>query len=140
VSNLAPADLKKDAGGFDLPMIALGLLLGSGQVAFDRPASFAIVGELAGETRPIKGVHAMAFQAVAEKRTGLLVPTANGQGKRLICGVPTAIRGRRGSDHAKCRRPTHRRNRIKLRRSLGSRQATRSRTPRENDGLHQGAR
>jgi len=30
----APADLKKDAGGFDLP-IALGLLLGSGQVAFE---------------------------------------------------------------------------------------------------------
>ena len=36
VINLAPADLKKDAGGFDLP-IALGLLLGSGQVSFDRP-------------------------------------------------------------------------------------------------------
>ena len=54
--NLAPADLKKDAGGFDLP-IALGLLLGSGQVAFDRPGSFAIVGELAltGETRPDQG-------------------------------------------------------------------------------------
>src|SRR3954452_22100964 len=42
VINLAPADLKKDAGGFDLP-IALGLLLGSGQVAFDRVGSFAIV-------------------------------------------------------------------------------------------------
>ena len=36
----APADLKKDAGGFDLP-IALGLLLGSGHVAFDRSGSFA---------------------------------------------------------------------------------------------------
>ena len=56
VINLAPADLKKDAGGFDLP-IALGLLLGSGQVSFDRPGSFAIVGELAltGETRPDQG-------------------------------------------------------------------------------------
>jgi magnesium chelatase family protein len=41
----APADLKKDAGGFDLP-IALGLLLGSGQVAFDRVGSFAIVCEM----------------------------------------------------------------------------------------------
>ena len=39
IINLAPADLKKDAGGFDLP-IALGLLLGSGQVAFDRPGSY----------------------------------------------------------------------------------------------------
>src|SRR4051794_37235464 len=35
VINLAPADLKKDASGFDLP-IALGLLLGNGQVAFER--------------------------------------------------------------------------------------------------------
>ena len=44
VINLAPADLKKDANGFDLP-IALGLLLGSGQVALDRPDKFALVGE-----------------------------------------------------------------------------------------------
>ncbi|MGZ3472110.1 MAG: magnesium chelatase domain-containing protein [Isosphaeraceae bacterium] len=53
VINLAPADLKKDANGFDLP-IALGLLLASGQVAFDRPGNFAIVGELAltGEPGP----------------------------------------------------------------------------------------
>ena len=43
--NLAPADLKKDPNGFDLP-IALGLLLASGQVAFDRPGNYAIVGEL----------------------------------------------------------------------------------------------
>jgi magnesium chelatase family protein len=40
----APADLEKDANGFDLP-IALGLLLGSGQVALDRPDKFALVGE-----------------------------------------------------------------------------------------------
>jgi magnesium chelatase family protein len=62
--NLAPADLKKDAGGFDLP-IALGLLLGSGQVALDRVGSFAIVGELAltGQTRPIKGVTQVAINS-----------------------------------------------------------------------------
>src|SRR5271157_2868856 len=73
----APADLKKDATGFDLP-IALGLLLASGQVIFDRPGNYAIVGELAltGETRPIKGIFAMALQAVSEARDGLLVPTA----------------------------------------------------------------
>src|ERR1700728_887677 len=64
IINLAPADLKKDAGGVDLP-IALGLLLGSGQGSYDRPGSFAVVGEraLTGETRPIKGVLAMALQA-----------------------------------------------------------------------------
>ncbi len=88
VINLAPADLKKDAGGFDLP-IALGLLLGSGQVALDRPGSFAIVGELAltGETRPIKGVLAMALQANAENRDGLLVPAANAPEAAVVEGL-----------------------------------------------------
>jgi magnesium chelatase family protein len=86
--NPAPADLKKDAGGFDLP-IALGLLLGSGQVALDRPGAFAIVGELAltGETRPIKGVLAMALQAAAEKRDGLLVPAAKAPKAAVVEGL-----------------------------------------------------
>jgi magnesium chelatase family protein len=86
--NLAPADLKKDAVGFDLP-IALGLLLGSGQVSLDRPGSFAVVGELAltGETRPIKGVLAMALQAAAEQRAGLLVPSANASEAAVVEGL-----------------------------------------------------
>jgi len=84
----APADLKKDANGFDRP-IALGLLLASGQVAFDRPGNFAIVGELAltGETRPIKGILAMALQAVSEARGGLLVPTANAAEAAVVEGL-----------------------------------------------------
>ena len=42
--------------------------MASGQVAFDRPDNFAIVGELAltADTRPIKGILSMAIQAVAE--------------------------------------------------------------------------
>ena len=88
VINLAPADLKKDANGFDLP-IALGLLVASGQVAFDRPGNFAIVGELAltGETRPIKGILSMAIQAVAEGRDGLLVPRANASEAAVVEGL-----------------------------------------------------
>ena len=80
VNNLAPADLKKVAGGFDLP-IALGLLLGSGQVSFDRPGSFAVVGELAltGETRPIKGVLAMALQAAVSRLAGRCEHNASGR-------------------------------------------------------------
>src|SRR4029077_18054408 len=67
----------------------LGLLLGSGQVAFDRPGTFAVVGELAltGETRPIKGVLAMALQAANEKRAGLLVPTANAAEAAVVEGL-----------------------------------------------------
>ncbi len=88
VINLAPADLKKDAGGFDLP-IALGMLLGSGQVAFERPGDFAILGELAldGETRPIKGVLAMALAAAQGGKTGLLVPAANAAEAAVVEGI-----------------------------------------------------
>ena len=89
VINLAPADLKKDAGGFDLP-IAPGAAAGqrTGRALTGR-ASFAVVGELAltGETRPIKGVLAMALQAAAEKRTGLLVPSANAQEAAVVEGL-----------------------------------------------------
>ncbi len=88
IINLAPADLKKDAGGFDLP-IALGLLAGSGQVALERPGEFAVVGELGldGETRPIKGALAMALAAAAEGRTGLLVPSANAAEAAVVEGI-----------------------------------------------------
>jgi magnesium chelatase family protein len=88
VINLAPADLKKDAGGFDLP-IALGLLLGSGQIGFDRRGNFAVVGELAltGEARPVKGVLAMALAAAAEGRHGLLVPADNAAEAAVVDGL-----------------------------------------------------
>jgi magnesium chelatase family protein len=88
VINLAPADLKKDAGGFDLP-IALGLLLGSGQMSLERPGNFAVVGELAltGEARPVKGALAMALAAATEGRDGLLVPAENAAEAAVVEGL-----------------------------------------------------
>ncbi len=88
VINLAPADLRKDAGGFDLP-IALGMLAGSGQLAIERRGNFAVVGELAltGETRPIKGALAMALTASQEGRDGLLIPSANASEAAVVEGV-----------------------------------------------------
>ena len=88
IINLAPADLKKDAGGFDLP-IALGLLQASGQARAERPGSFAVVGELAldGETRPIKGILAMALAAASEGKDGLLVPSANAAEAAVVEGL-----------------------------------------------------
>jgi Subunit ChlI of Mg-chelatase len=66
--NLAPADLKKDANGLDLP-IALKLLLGSGQVAFDRPGSSIVVGELAitGEARSGWRIHVSGMVVATEQ-------------------------------------------------------------------------
>jgi magnesium chelatase family protein len=64
VINLAPAELPKSAGSFDLP-IAIGILAGSGQFKSDLLNQYAIVGELAldGSTRPVKGALSMAMAA-----------------------------------------------------------------------------
>src|SRR6266481_1409279 len=53
VINLAPADLRKDAGGFDLP-IALGMLVATGQLLPEHVQRWAMIGELAleGSVRP----------------------------------------------------------------------------------------
>src|ERR1700704_1422359 len=58
--NLAPAELPKESGRFDLP-IALGILAATGQIPADRFAEYEFAGELAltGELRPIRGTLAM---------------------------------------------------------------------------------
>jgi hypothetical protein len=69
VINLAPAELKKDAGAFDLP-IALALLVATGQLLPDQVGGAAIVGELAldGSVRPVKGALSMAMSAASYSR------------------------------------------------------------------------
>src|SRR5688572_8237608 len=77
VVNLAPAELPKDAGSFDLP-IALGTLAGSGQLASELFEQYAVVGELAleGATRPVKGALSMAIAAAKQRGLrGIVVPT-----------------------------------------------------------------
>ena len=61
--NLAPADLPKESGRFDLP-IALGILAASGQIPATALADYEFAGELSlsGELRPIRGALAMALQ------------------------------------------------------------------------------
>ena len=60
--NLAPADLPKESGRFDLP-IALGILAASGQIEPARLAGHEFAGELslAGELRPVRGALALAL-------------------------------------------------------------------------------
>ena len=60
--SLAPADLPKESGRFDLP-IALGILAASGQIDASRLAGHEFAGELslAGELRPVRGALAMAL-------------------------------------------------------------------------------
>ena len=63
--NLAPADLPKESGRYDLP-IALGILAASGQIPKEPLSRYEIAGELAltGELRPIRGALAMTYHMV----------------------------------------------------------------------------
>src|SRR5258706_6711339 len=72
--NLAPADLPKEGGRFDLP-IALGILAASGQIPADKLGGYEFVGELAltGGLRPIRGALPVALAACRQERT-LIVP------------------------------------------------------------------
>jgi magnesium chelatase family protein len=88
VINLAPADLRKDAGAFDLP-IALGLLVATGQLLPEHLRDFATIGELAldGSVRPVKGVLAMAMAAAERGLPKLLVPAENAREAAVVEAV-----------------------------------------------------
>jgi magnesium chelatase family protein len=88
VINLAPADLRKDAGGFDLP-IALALLVATGQLLPDQIKDFAFVGELAldGSVRPIKGALSMAMSAAQRGIPKLMVPAASAREAAVVKAV-----------------------------------------------------
>jgi magnesium chelatase family protein len=85
--NLAPADLPKDGGRFDLP-IALGILAASGQLPAQALAGYEFLGELGltGELRAIDGALPAAVAAGAAGRK-LVVPTANGAEAALVADV-----------------------------------------------------
>jgi magnesium chelatase family protein len=70
--NLAPADLPKESGRYDLP-IALGILAASGQIPNKALDQYEIAGELAltGELRPIRGALAMAVGISKNKKQRL---------------------------------------------------------------------
>jgi magnesium chelatase family protein len=82
--NLAPADLPKESGRFDLA-IALGILGASGQLPLDALSQYEFAGELAltGELRPIRGALAMTFCAHRSGRAFVL-PEANAPEAALV--------------------------------------------------------
>jgi magnesium chelatase family protein len=85
--NLAPADLPKEGGRFDLP-IALGILAASGQIPAERCQGFEFAGELAlsGELRPVKGILPLAL-AARDAGRALIVPQQNVAEAALVTGV-----------------------------------------------------
>ena len=82
--NLAPADLPKESGRFDLP-IALGILAASGQLPADRLDEYEFAGELSltGDLRPIRGALAMTYKAHRCGRAFVL-PRASAEEASLV--------------------------------------------------------
>ncbi|HLF95744.1 MAG TPA: YifB family Mg chelatase-like AAA ATPase, partial [Methylococcaceae bacterium] len=82
--NLAPADLPKEGGRFDLA-IAVGILAASGQVKGEALGGYEFLGELSltGELRPARGALPVALAARDAGRT-LIVPEANAGEAALV--------------------------------------------------------
>ncbi|SEO36329.1 magnesium chelatase family protein [Nitrosospira multiformis] len=82
--NLAPADLPKESGRFDLP-IALGILAATGQIPSDKLGLYEWAGELAltGELRSIRGALAMTYGAARSGRSFVL-PQQNAAEASLV--------------------------------------------------------
>lgn len=85
--NLAPADLPKDGGRFDLA-IALGILAAAGELPAQALSEVECLGELAlsGELRPVQGVLPAALAVRSAKRT-LIVPSANAEEACMASGL-----------------------------------------------------
>ena len=85
--NLAPADLPKDSGRFDLP-IAIGILVASGQVRGESLVGYEFAGELAlsGQLRAIRGGLAMTCHARRAGRAFVL-PAASAAEAALVSGA-----------------------------------------------------
>jgi magnesium chelatase family protein len=93
--NLAPADLPKEGGRFDLP-IALGILAASGQISAARLGDLEFAGELslAGDLRPVRGALAMAAAARrGASRRALVLPLQSAGEAALVQGLE--LRGAR---------------------------------------------
>lgn len=76
--NLAPADIKKEGTGFDLP-IAVGILAAQGVVSPDYLSEYLFTGELSldGSVKSVSGVLPAAIQAEEEGLRGIILPRGN---------------------------------------------------------------
>ena len=86
--NLAPADLKKEGSGFDLP-IAVGILGAYGALRTNDLSRFLMVGELGldGSVRPIPGMLPVAILARERGIPNLILPAANAAEAAVVEGV-----------------------------------------------------
>ena len=85
--NLAPADVRKEGGMFDLP-IAVAILAALGVVAKEKAGEYLLVGELGltGSVRSTRGVISAAFLAREKGLKGIICPKANAK-EALLSGA-----------------------------------------------------
>ena len=83
--NLAPADIKKEGTGFDLP-IALGILAATGIIPQKSISRYLILGELSldGRVKPVRGSLPMALAAKKEGYKAIIVPFDNGREASVV--------------------------------------------------------
>ena len=94
--SLAPADLRKESGRFDLP-IALGILAATGQIPSDELSRYEFAGELAltGDLRPVRGALAMARSAQGDGHAFVLPAASAGEAALVrdatVFGAPSLL-------------------------------------------------
>ena len=88
VVNMAPADVRKEGSGFDLPL-AIGILAATEKIKPGRLNDFMLVGELGldGSIQPIKGVLPLAIKAKELGYKGIFVPTQNANEAAVVEGL-----------------------------------------------------
>jgi len=86
--NLAPADIKKEGSGFDLPM-AVGILGAYGALELQDLKDFLLIGELGldGALRPVPGMLPVAVAARERGIKNLIIPKANAREAAVVDGV-----------------------------------------------------
>jgi len=86
--NLAPADVKKEGVGLDLP-IALALLVSTGELSSERLERYGVAGELGldGSVRAIRGALSLAFAAREGGLEGLILPRENAEEAAIVEGI-----------------------------------------------------
>lgn len=90
--NLAPADLPKDSGRFDLP-IAVGILAACGQVPLKALAEVELIGELSlsGALRPIQAALALAAGVMLDNSNRSLILPVDNAAEAALCGHPAVL-------------------------------------------------
>ena len=86
--NLAPADVKKEGAGFDLP-IAVGILTALEVISKERLNDYLLLGELSldGRVKSIRGAISLAMTARGNGKRGVLLPKENAEEAAVVQGI-----------------------------------------------------